>query len=316
MFDLNFINKYPKINELKSKLKEYHIAEIKSYEEYLKAFKVYDMRKYEKYFVNVILYRGADLFYAGKLNNYKKFKSMHFCNLSNNGNSYKVMVKLNKENEIIDSSCDCLYRKNNGNMYLCKHIGALLFKIHQSIDIEELKSKLLEQLDEIKLILNDTDYIIKNEFKYFKKEVLKQLKQDYENLLSLYNNELNHVNAYKTEQLMVLSVRGIDVLIKEIVKRLTASLENKILERGLIIDLNVKIENNIPVQVKHNNNLVNLSNLFYLNNKINKDKNTIWDSDLHGLEDWQKELVKKGEYDSWSFEEEELEEDDYYYEDN
>lgn len=36
----------------------------------------------------------------------------------------------------------------------------------------------------------------------------------------------------------------------------------------------------------------------------------------NNLEDWQKELVKKGEQDSFNFEEEDLEEDDYYYEDD
>ena len=34
-----------------------------------------------------------------------------------------------------------------------------------------------------------------------------------------------------------------------------------------------------------------------------------------GLEDWQKELVRKGEYEPHNFEEEDLEEDDYYFED-
>ena len=34
------------------------------------------------------------------------------------------------------------------------------------------------------------------------------------------------------------------------------------------------------------------------------------------LEDWQKDLVRPGHYDPWSFEEtRDLEEDDYYYED-
>lgn len=37
--------------------------------------------------------------------------------------------------------------------------------------------------------------------------------------------------------------------------------------------------------------------------------------DNYGLEDWQKELVRNGEYNSWNFEEEELEEDDFYSED-
>ena len=34
--------------------------------------------------------------------------------------------------------------------------------------------------------------------------------------------------------------------------------------------------------------------------------------DIYNLEDWQKDLVIKGEYDPWDFEEEDLEEDDYY----
>lgn len=36
----------------------------------------------------------------------------------------------------------------------------------------------------------------------------------------------------------------------------------------------------------------------------------------HCLEDWQKDLVRNGSYDVWNFDEEELEEDDYYSEDD
>lgn len=38
--------------------------------------------------------------------------------------------------------------------------------------------------------------------------------------------------------------------------------------------------------------------------------------DNNDLEDWQKELVKENKYDSFNFEEEELEDDDYYSDDN
>ncbi len=37
---------------------------------------------------------------------------------------------------------------------------------------------------------------------------------------------------------------------------------------------------------------------------------------LAGLDKWQKEEVKKGNYDTFNFEEEELEDDDYYFEDD
>ena len=35
-----------------------------------------------------------------------------------------------------------------------------------------------------------------------------------------------------------------------------------------------------------------------------------------GLEDWQKEEVRNGNYDPWCFEEEDLEEDDYFHDDS
>lgn len=38
--------------------------------------------------------------------------------------------------------------------------------------------------------------------------------------------------------------------------------------------------------------------------------------DNNDLEDWQKELVKENRYDTFNFEEEELEDDDYYSEDD
>lgn len=38
--------------------------------------------------------------------------------------------------------------------------------------------------------------------------------------------------------------------------------------------------------------------------------------DNNDLEDWQKELVKENKYDSFNFEEEELEDNDYYSEDD
>ncbi|NMA50850.1 MAG: hypothetical protein GX951_03260 [Mollicutes bacterium] len=48
----------------------------------------------------------------------------------------------------------------------------------------------------------------------------------------------------------------------------------------------------------------------------NTSKYTEAELDNYGLEEWQKELVRKGEYDPWNFEEENLEDDDYHYEDS
>lgn len=55
----------------------------------------------------------------------------------------------------------------------------------------------------------------------------------------------------------------------------------------------------------------------FMNEQQNKNNGEYSDEELdsYGLEDWQKEEVKKGNYDPWNFEEEELEDDDYYSDD-
>ena len=52
--------------------------------------------------------------------------------------------------------------------------------------------------------------------------------------------------------------------------------------------------------------------------KKEKSKPRYTDKELadYGLEDWQKDLVNKGEFEPWNFEEEDLEEDDYYYDED
>ena len=54
--------------------------------------------------------------------------------------------------------------------------------------------------------------------------------------------------------------------------------------------------------------------LFSFMNEQQNENDTELDS--YGLEDWQKEEVKKGNCDPWNFEEDELEDDDYYSEDD
>ena len=49
--------------------------------------------------------------------------------------------------------------------------------------------------------------------------------------------------------------------------------------------------------------------------KYEKEKELEQKMEEYGLEEWQKDLVRSGEYNIDNFEEENLEEDDYYYED-
>lgn len=63
--------------------------------------------------------------------------------------------------------------------------------------------------------------------------------------------------------------------------------------------------------------LLNL--LFGSGEKANrKNSNTKLEREMnrHGLFEEEKKLVRSGQYDPWNFEEEELDEDDYYYDDD
>ena len=50
--------------------------------------------------------------------------------------------------------------------------------------------------------------------------------------------------------------------------------------------------------------------------KIDKPRYTDKELDDYGLTDWEKEEVKKGKQNPWDFEEEDLEDDDYYSDDD
>ena len=56
----------------------------------------------------------------------------------------------------------------------------------------------------------------------------------------------------------------------------------------------------------------------FLEEQENEEKRKQLEQEMedNNLEEWQKDLVRNGEYDSTSFEEEDLEEDDYYSEDD
>ena len=61
-------------------------------------------------------------------------------------------------------------------------------------------------------------------------------------------------------------------------------------------------------------NLFDLTKLF--NNDEDIDEELESEMDDLNLEEWQKDLVREGKYSPYNFEEEELEEDDYYSEDD
>lgn len=59
--------------------------------------------------------------------------------------------------------------------------------------------------------------------------------------------------------------------------------------------------------------ILNVADKMKEDNKKKEEKELEKLYDYYGLEEHERELVKKGEYDPWDFEEDNLTEDDYYY---
>lgn len=59
-----------------------------------------------------------------------------------------------------------------------------------------------------------------------------------------------------------------------------------------------------------------LGALSFMEDNKNESEYTDEEMDAYDLEDWERELVERGENDPWNFDENELEDDDYYTEDD
>lgn len=71
----------------------------------------------------------------------------------------------------------------------------------------------------------------------------------------------------------------------------------------IVVVLSLASSSNSSSSISNNNYKKNENNFVYSDEEL----------DAMGLLDYEKEEVKKGNYDPWQFEEDEMEEDDYYY---
>lgn len=124
-------------------------------------------------------------------------------------------------------------------------------------------------------------------------------------------NILKDILEYKNikEKYNKIPIDKIDINILNELKIENDKLEKELNKLKLRIEYLDKINNK-------KENKINLINILFKNNKKQgKDKNTIFDNDLYNLTKEEKKLVNDGNYDPWNFDEENIEEDDYHYDD-
>lgn len=282
---------------------------------------IFDIDIYNDLFESKIRPRGQ-LYYAdNKVQNVKQDANKWTCTI-NGTNKYDVFIKF-ENNKIVSSNCTCPYHQEDNKN--CKHLYALLLKAKSEKNIPIILQSITSFSGKVTEMINEeTKYISENQ---------KSLQLDdnriseFKNKIEIFKNKLERAN-YNIEKYKYNENILIDTFIDLIESSYSfnKNIENIIVESG-------KVDNPVSVDkvynATHNDDKIKLSDVatgyFIVDglSKIGHKKDKDYDEELeremddYMLEDWQKDLVRKGEYNPWNFEEDgDLEEDDYYYEDD
>ena len=282
---------------------------------------LFDKNIYDDLFETQIRRRGETYYSEKKIRNVRHNDNKYTC-LADGTDTYKVSITFNADdiNKIESATCTCPYYKDKQKN--CKHIYALLLKAR----CEENPLKIIKEINNYTskmsdMIDNANNYIIENQNSLVltdnDKNTFDRLVRNYEIKFKRYSEELN---KYKfNEEVLLRILEGIvedsSVLQTEIKKILNSYNSES--------TSTIKVKETAPEKDKISFTDV-AAGLFIadaIDNHFNKDD--VYDEelekemDMYALTDWQKEEVRKGNYAPWNFEEDgDLEEDDYYYEDD
>lgn len=284
-----------------------------------KKLSLFDKSIYDDLFEPQIRKRGMEYFSEIRMRECKEKGNEYTC-LIDGENTYNVYLKFKDKsvNKIEKATCSCPYHKDKGGF--CKHIYTLLLVAKCHENLPKIATAIADFSEAISsMITNFNKYIEENQLSLVisanvvsVKKIGEHLKE-YNSRLQEYDKAINKYQLNEDELLRVFLI-----LVKD-----TATVQTEI--RNLLYGNSA---NFVSKQAAKNSKEDGITFTdvaaglaiadtigSHLNNK--KDKNLEHEMDIYDLEDWQKDLVRQGEYDPWSFEENgELEQDDYYYEDS
>ena len=248
--------------------------------------KIFDKRIYDDLFPVQIRIRGEDYYENDRICNYRKSNNKYSCIIKGT-HEYNVLISFKKgTDEIIDAKCTCpYYMDKNQN---CKHIYALLYKIKCRKNKDIIIQEINKSLNDIKeMIDSSTKYIENNKSNFLEKDI------------NEYQKYIHKYDLYFSEVKRNLNKKALETTLINYFERLVF----------ISIELDNKIERILNMQIIDSNN-----NSYETNIEEDEENNSEYtdeELDDYELEDWQKELVKSGEYDPWDFEED-AQENDFY----
>lgn len=253
-------------------------------EELIEELKLDNIEKYKKDFDPIIAIRGEYIYRDNKIKELKNKGNKYSATVSGT-NDYKVEVEFDDNDNIKNMRCTCPNYKKG---YNCKHIYSVVFA-----------TKIEQYLDPIN--------------KYIDRK-LKEFKERYKdsrvNNASYIDDKIKELEDKLKKQKCLYQRFNIAIKLIMLDKRLD-------FEEERLDNKNVKSEITITITNKEDNNEISKFKDIFKYFSFNKET-TYTDEELRNLdldEDQIKE-VREGNQEPWDFEEENLEEDDYFYEDD
>lgn len=277
---------------------------------------IFDKSIYDNEFPVQIRNRGEVYYYEDKIKYFKENNNNYSCVVKGTEN-YNVKLSIGENNSVISSSCTCPYFSDKGHN--CKHIYALLYKVKCSNNKEKIISEINNQISGIKtMIKNATDYLERNK-SHFSYSVI----EEFNNYSRQYSSQTSYYEKNCSEKVLE------DILLQHLDSLLSISLELKQKIKKTLNEENSATTVITSMPKQKNENKIGFTDVIAgiaianeLDKHFNREEDEDYDEELetemdaYDLEDWQKDLVRQGRYNPWNFGEEELEEGDYYYEDD
>ena len=274
-----------------------------------------DTSIYDDLFDSEIIERGKQ--YVRKKKTTKvSIKDNVWTSIVQGKDPYNVKVYM-EDDKVKNAECDCAYFYDK-NKY-CKHIYATLYFARSAHNIQKVLDSIATFEAQLTDLINmEIDYIEKHEDTLELEDIDKYMKNinAFKDTLSIAKKNLNQNSQY--EDVMVSSL----VHLMQDSYKLIQDVETMIIEADKLDYPFTKKKDSTHYPKSSDSNAAIAADFFAADVWNKRQKNKEQDEklekemDIYGLEDWQKEEVRKGNYDPWSFEEENLEEDDYFHDDS
>ena len=290
---------------------------------------LFDKSIYDNLFTPNVIERGEEYFSDGKISNFSKSTNKYTCKV-NGTNQYDVQITFNDENPDIieEASCNCTYFTRQHKY--CKHIYALLYKVKCSQNKEILDNKFAKIASETADMITKAAKDVNKNIDNYNRDVVEQFVKYTKNIHEQLEYWTYHYLNVKTEHgrlnallCLIKYTSGADSRIDDLMNKMK---DTSYADDDYYEDIDDDFddddfdddneEEDSKTRLLNELAIYQMSNNLF-NNKSHKKENFIdySEQDLadSGLEEWQKDEVRKGNWEPWSFDENnEFEDDDYY----